>query len=77
LFSHTLSLCSSLSVRDQVSHPYKNRLSIGLRKLKSRLRPKERAVEPNERKDFLRNGTCVFQACSLVPQPRYRVLPQI
>jgi polysaccharide pyruvyl transferase WcaK-like protein len=23
LFSNTLSLCSSLSVRDQVSHPYK------------------------------------------------------
>jgi hypothetical protein len=23
LFSHTLSLCSSLNIRDQVSHPYK------------------------------------------------------
>jgi hypothetical protein len=28
LFSNTLSLCSSLSVRDQVSHPYKKQVKL-------------------------------------------------
>jgi hypothetical protein len=35
LFSNTLSLCSSLNVRDQVSHPHKTKGSVTLSKIQN------------------------------------------
>jgi hypothetical protein len=41
LFSNALSLCSSLNVRDQVSHPYRTRGKIIVLGLKAHCKKKE------------------------------------